>query len=222
MPERRKNVGNFFLLLRLQLHHLVGRGIEPDLWKKARGRYTLLKSLPQHSAGAEIGVWKGEFSQLLTEVVRPRELYLVDPWLMPSDDRQVLQRDKIGVSLNIHGAPVQGQSDLDDIYQYVQDRFQTSPVVHIIKSTSEGAAEHVANNSLDWVYLDGSHYYHDVKRDLELWTPKLRSTGILCGDDYYWRDPEGEYSVRRAVTEYIGRNSLSDWRVFRSQYFIRI
>jgi hypothetical protein len=222
MSEPRKNLGNFFSLLRLRLQHLAGRGIEPNLHKRARGRYTLLKALPQNSAGAEVGVWKGDFSQLLTEVVKPRALYLIDPWLIPSNNRQVLQRDKVGFSLNIRGAPVSHQNDLDEIHQHVKNRFQRTPTVQVIRSKSEDAVEHIKNASLDWVYIDGSHYYEDVKKDLQLWTPKLRTGGILCGDDYYWRDPNGEYSVRRAVSEYIDKNSISNWRVYRSQFFMNI
>lgn len=222
MSEPRKNIGNFSSLLKLRIQHLVGSGIEPDLRKRARGRYTLLKQLPQNSVGAEIGVWKGDFSQLIEEVVSPRKLYLIDPWLIPGDNRDVLSRSKDGLSLNIHGKPVSHQKDLDEIYQYVMSRFQQSPSIQVIRSTSQDAVGHVSKASLDWVYIDGSHYYDDVKRDLELWTPKIRCGGILCGDDYYWRDSSGEYSVRRAVTEYVDKNSIANWRVYRSQYFMYI
>jgi Methyltransferase domain len=220
MTNRRKNIGNFRSLLKLHLQHQAGRIIEPNLHKKARGRYTLLKTLPKNSTGAEIGVWKGEFSSLIAEIVQPNTLYLIDPWLMPSGQREVLQRDKVGVSLNIAGAPVSEQRDLDDICEHVKSMFQHTPGVKVIRSTSENASKEFENTHLDWVYIDGSHYYEDVKSDLALWTPKLRPGGLLCGDDYYWRDPSGEYSVKRAVSEYVKEHSVSMWRVYRSQYVI--
>lgn len=37
--------------------------------------------------------------------------------------------------------------------------------------------------SFDIVYIDGSHYYEDVKRDLALAKSLVRDGGILCGDD---------------------------------------
>src|SRR2546430_9287984 len=46
-----------------------------------QGRAFLFKMLPRGSVGAEIGVWKGDFSKLLLRRVRPAELHLVDPWV---------------------------------------------------------------------------------------------------------------------------------------------
>jgi predicted O-methyltransferase YrrM len=48
----------------------------------------------------------------------------------------------------------------------------------------------------DLVYIDGSHTYEDVRRDIELYAPKARK--VICGDDYVERDGFG---VIRAVTE---------------------
>lgn len=54
----------------------------------------------------------------------------------------------------------------------------------------------------DFVYVDGNHLYEFVRRDLELFLPKMRRDGILAGDDYsvrgWW-----EWGVKRAVDEHI-------------------
>jgi hypothetical protein len=39
------------------------------------------------------------------------------------------------------------------------------------------------DHSLDAVFVDGSHLYDDVKRDIEAWMPKVRKGGILFGHD---------------------------------------
>ena len=52
-----------------------------------------------------------------------------------------------------------------------------------------------ADNSLDFVCIDASHDYEDVKADILSWLPKVKSGGILAGDDFYI---EG---VNRAVHE---------------------
>ncbi len=36
--------------------------------------------LPKGGVGAELGVWKGEFSVRLLKGAKPRQLYLIDPW----------------------------------------------------------------------------------------------------------------------------------------------
>ncbi|KKL73402.1 hypothetical protein LCGC14_2075300, partial [marine sediment metagenome] len=47
-------------------------------------------------------------------------------------------------------------------------------------------ATFVANESLDWVYLDADHTLAGCMGDLEAWYPKLKSGGILAGHDYVY------------------------------------
>lgn len=64
----------------------------------------------------------------------------------------------------------------------------------INKSTVE-AAPLVPDNSLDFIFIDADHSYEGVKRDIELWRPKVRSGGYLSGHDV------GALPVRTAVQE---------------------
>jgi len=50
---------------------------------------------------------------------------------------------------------------------------------------------------------DGNHNYSYVKQDLEMWYPKLKNKGIICGDD--WSRP---YGVMKAATEFAYKNNL--------------
>lgn len=43
-------------------------------------RTHVLKGLPRGAVGAEIGVWRGDFSARILETGQPRLLHLVDPW----------------------------------------------------------------------------------------------------------------------------------------------
>jgi predicted O-methyltransferase YrrM len=66
-----------------------------------------------------------------------------------------------------------------------------------IEATSELAADQIADNSLDLVFIDANHSYDYVKKDIIKYTPKLKENGLLTGHDI---DYPG---VNRAVNEMI-------------------
>lgn len=53
----------------------------------------------------------------------------------------------------------------------------------------------------DLIYLDGSHYYADVLRDLKESHSLLRDGGILCGDDLELQLHEADEALTRQNTE---------------------
>ena len=57
-------------------------------------------------------------------------------------------------------------------------------VCKIIVGKSQDVADEIPNNSLDICFIDGSHNYSDVKKDIELYLPKVKTGGILCGHDF--------------------------------------
>lgn len=174
--------------------------------KRAQRRH-VLDWVERGSVCAEIGVWKGDFAaQILGR--RPAALHLVDPWQW-----QPQFRDRI------YGArPGMSQAAMDAIFERVQQRFRRHPGVQIQRAPSEAAAARFADASLDFVYLDADHGYAAVRRDLELWTPKLRPGGVLAGDDYaFARCPEG--GPRRAVAEAVAAGAL-EWISLRNEQWI--
>jgi len=52
------------------------------------------------------------------------------------------------------------------------------------------------DNSLDFVFIDGSHLYEDVLADLQAWFPKVKKGGHIAGHDFPWPN------VKRAVIEF--------------------
>jgi hypothetical protein len=64
------------LLKRLREARRSGKGGD-----HGNGREVLLRRMPKQSVCAEIGVWKGDFSERIIRVVNPRKLYLIDPWI---------------------------------------------------------------------------------------------------------------------------------------------
>src|SRR5688572_947522 len=156
-------------------------------------RKRLLRMLPRGSVGAEVGVWKGDFSELILRVVRPRELHLIDPWRFEVAPGYS--------SARYGGSKAKSQADMDAIYSSVTERFGVqvaSGRVAVHRSPSADAGGRFEDGFFDWVYIDGNHLYEFVLADLESFYPKVRSGGFLAGDDYgrpgWWDD-----GVTRAV-----------------------
>lgn len=85
-----------------------------------------------------------------------------------------------------------------------------------IKKLSQDAINDVPNE-LDFVYIDGNHDYEFVKKDIEMYYPKVRSGGIIGGHDF-----DGFYpDVCKAVIEFCDKNNIklhswsNDWWVVK-------
>lgn len=66
-----------------------------------------------------------------------------------------------------------------------------------LRGLSVNMAQHVPDNSLGLVYLDGDHSYPGVMTDLVNWYPKLINGGIISGHDLL-----NDYGVKQAVTDF--------------------
>jgi hypothetical protein len=136
--------------------------------------------------GVEVGVLNGDYSEKIYNYFNKKfdfNFYLVDPWKEFSDYNQKI---------------------LDQSYKNVLKKFRDIKKVRILRQTSEIASEKFDNKSLDFVYIDGNHEYNYVLKDLKLWFPKLKSHGVLFGDDY-----SRSYGVHKAVNEFAFDNKLS-------------
>lgn len=175
-------------------------------------RTTLLTCLPRGAVGAEIGVWKGDFSERLLAELQPALLHLIDPWVFQSEfpDRMY------------GGTVAKGQRDMDDIHDQVVSRFRGDSRVRIHRGPSEVIMARFPEKSLDFIYIDGNHYFDYVRQDLELSMRVVRPGGFIAGDDYNWGESEG-YPVRRAVAEFSQRHGLEGrLKVFGSQFVMDV
>lgn len=135
---------------------------------KYQQRLKLLELVPQGASCAEVGVRMGAFSEMVLSTVRPKEFWLVDPC-----------EDYPG---NSYREP--SQKTLNVRFKRLQASFGANPVVKLLRARSAIAAPTFASNSLDFVYVDGNHYYEHVLLDLLLWARVVKVGGYIAGDDY--------------------------------------
>ena len=160
-----------------------------QLFRRKNPRQFVIDRIPPDAVCAEIGVWKGEFSEAIARSAEPRELHLIDPWIF----RPNFPKRWYG------GAWAKSQADMDAIHAKVKSRMSRYRGVKIHRSTSVEAAASFPDAYFDWIYVDGDHSTEAVKADLEKYWPKLKPGGILAADDYRWKDEAGETSVKIAL-----------------------
>lgn len=75
-----------------------------------------------------------------------------------------------------------------DTYKIMKKNLHTFRVenyVEIIREYSEKAAE-ICNQPIDMIFIDGDHSYDGVRRDWELFVPRVREFGIVVFHDTLW------------------------------------
>jgi SAM-dependent methyltransferase len=70
-----------------------------------------------------------------------------------------------------------------------------------MRMTSQDAVHQFDDASLDFVFIDASHEYEDVKDDIRVWIKKVKPGGILAGHDYYINGEDFFPGVKKAVNE---------------------
>jgi hypothetical protein len=138
--------------------------------------------------GVEIGVSQGHSAKALLDH-GVRFLYLIDPW---ADYEGLLDKYTPGA------------------YEEAMERLSPYAGKHAhLRMTSAEASQYVPGN-LDFVWIDGNHRYEWVKSDLELYWPKIKTGGVMCGHDY--TNNEDTCQVKRAVDEFCptGRMRMAD------------
>lgn len=147
--------------------------------------------IPNVWDGVEIGVYMGDFTQQIIEVLKPTLLTLIDPYKKGGE----CYGEDLG---NCHTAYSNEENYQDLIRRFEQEIL--FGCIAIKKAFSYEVVHHFKDKSLDFLYLDGSHLYPDVKRDLEDWLPKMKDGGIISGHDYTQFD---NFGVIPAVDEFI-------------------
>lgn len=176
--------------------------------KKEDPRSDLLELMPKNSICVEIGVWKGALSKKVLKIVQPKEFHLIDPWLFQPEFKERWYG----------GALAEDQKDMDKIYSYVLNKFKKYKNIIIHRDYSEKISEKFQNNYFDWIYLDGNHHYEFVKKDIELYLPKLKKGGYLIGDDYLW-GKQYSYPVKKALNEFLDKKLIKKV-IIKDSFFI--
>ena len=152
----------------------------------------------QFHRGAEVGVWHGEFAEVLCKANPALHITLVDAW-RPYDGYKDYQRD----------------SSFREAFQDCVERMKPYAPTYL-RMFSREAASQVGNGTLDFVYLDANHSLPSFIEDLNAWLPKIRSGGIIAGHDYdraRRKNGEGSSRVAEGVHAWTTAYDIAPWFV---------
>ncbi len=159
------------------------------------GLTTLWREL-DFKVGAEIGVEQGRFSEEIFRDNPDVHLFCVDPW-------RAYSRYKDHVS----------QSKLDRFFEEAQERLKGKNATFVRKTSME-AVEDFADESLDFVFIDGNHHFDFVTPDIIYWSRKVRPGGIVSGHDYRHEGKEKPplpFHVIQAIHAYTDAHQIKPW-----------
>lgn len=88
------------------------------------------------------------------------------------------------IAIDPHRAGADGQLQDGDTYQDFLNNTSEYKNIIPMRMTSEEAAPHIKDNSVDLVWIDGMHDYENVKKDIENYLPKLKVGGVIAFHDY--------------------------------------
>lgn len=157
-------------------------------------REKIVDLIPVNSIGCELGVFDGQFSEILLASGKFKHLYLVDPF-----DGLIMSGDKNGNNIRyING---------NELYNIVSNKFVNNLSVTIVKDFSHSFLNQQQDGGLDFIYIDTSHRYEETKSELEISWQKVKSGGIISGHDYSLESFPG---VVKALDEFLLKYNISD------------
>lgn len=145
--------------------------------------------LAQHASTrkviVEVGCWKGCTTRALADNTSGL-VYAIDTWRGNPDHPEAWQGTPGHSEEELFGQFKKNVADLSNLW--------------ILKLSSIEAAAYLSvyagkKFQADLIFLDASHDYENVKKDILAWRPLLAPGGLLCGHDRQWS------GVKQAIDE---------------------
>lgn len=165
-----------------------GRQYFVDIPNMGRVDLASLFSELHFDLGAGIGVETGAFSEILCKANPDLHLYSIDPWLVSAYEP------------GVHGVETD-QKNYDFMYREAKKRLAPYKC-DIVRKTSLSAVKYFPDESLDFVYIDGNHNFVNTVNDIDAWSKKVRSGGIVSGHSYAFFPSKKQNHVKYVVQTY--------------------
>jgi len=172
-------------------------------------RENIFKALPKQAVCAELGVFKGEFSEAILSYAKPREAHFIDVWW-----------SLFGEYYPDWGEYTdRGRLKTKEAYEEAERKIRKYPGDNTIYVGSD--LEYLRgfkNGHFDWVYIDSSHEYEHTKLELEILHSKVKKDGFICGHDWVDNSSHAHYGVKKAILEFCDEKQ---WEVIYRDIYLQ-
>lgn len=149
-----------------------------------------LYDLGKDIVGCEIGIWKAEnLCYLLRECNNISRMYAIDPYMQYNDWNRFIPEQEISQVKNIAFSAINASGNKDKVV--------------FLEKTSFAAKNYIADESLDFIFIDGDHSYEKAIRDFEWYYSKVKVGGIFSGHDHSLP------GVNKALYEFREKNNIT-------------
>ena len=128
----------------------------------------------------EIGSFAGDSTEIFCKWFK--HVIAIDPW-----------KSNVG--------DITSSCDMNVIYDRFCKKMAKYPNLNVIKCFSYEIVNNFQDGFFDFIYIDGSHQYFNVLRDISLYRHKVKKGGYLGGHDYRAKFA----GVVKAVKEQFGK-----------------
>ena len=161
---------------------------------RLRDREWILNLVPSNTIGAELGVFRGHFSELILDRVRPKKLYLNDFWRL-----QGTHYDDYGDYTNFGRLPT--ALAMEEV-KFRADKYADSCEIVIVEKPCISFLSEL-DEKLDFVYLDTYHTFQETFDQLHAIDRVLAKKGLILGDDWWPDRNSPHHGVFLAVHEFL-------------------
>jgi predicted O-methyltransferase YrrM len=159
-----------------------------DLYQRA------VTNMPDNALAVEIGTLAGHSAALMATLINQSQKYInfysIDPLpdLFGDDSVNYYSQE---FDIPMYDLFLRNIKSLGMQHYITQMRIKSVP-----------ASKLFADNSVDFLFIDGDHTYEGALEDIKTWLPKMKAKSIIAGHDY------DHPTVRRAVDEVFSANDI--------------
>lgn len=145
--------------------------------------------------GVEVGVYRGQFSEVLARNVPGLNLTGIDMWTAYPGYKDF------------------GENDLADAEILAKARAERFGFKLKISDSWDGSY-YFEDESLDFVFLDGNHDFQHIANDVVMWSKKVRKGGLVSGHDFFRNRHKG-FGVKEVIPAWCENQGIRPLFVLR-------